>query len=76
MKTYEVTITIKSHISYWIEAEDKGAAEHLAADEYIHDWTNSEIIDSWKVASIKVYKDEGWPFQARTFPMRVFRYYA
>jgi hypothetical protein len=59
MKTYEVTITIKSHIKYFIEAEDKCAAEHLAADEYIQDWTDSETIDSWRVASIKVYKDEG-----------------
>ena len=58
MKTYEVTITIKSHISYWIEAENKNAAEHLAADEYIHDWTDSEIIDSWRIASVKVCKNE------------------
>jgi len=58
MKTYEVTITIKSHISYCVEAEDKNAAEHLAAQEYIEDWTNSEIIDCWQVSSIKVCKNE------------------
>jgi hypothetical protein len=58
MKTYEVTITIKSHISYCVEAEDKNAAEHLAAQEYIEDWTDSEIIDYWKVSSIKVCKNE------------------
>ena len=58
MKTYEVNISIKSHIIYWVEAEDKNAAEHLAAQEYVEDWTNSEIIDCWKVSSIKVCKDE------------------
>jgi len=58
MKTYEVTISIKSHITYWVEAEDKNAAEHLAAQEYIDDWTDSEILDYWKVSSIKVSKHE------------------
>jgi hypothetical protein len=58
MKTYEVTISIKSHITYWVEAEDKNAAEHLAAQEYVEDWTDSEIIDYWKVSSIKVSKNE------------------
>jgi len=58
MKTYEVTISIKSHISYFIEAEDKNAAEHLAAHEYMEDWTDSEIIDYWRVSSIKVCKNE------------------
>jgi hypothetical protein len=58
MKTYEVTISIKSHITYWVEAEDKNAAEHLAAQEYIDDWTDSEIIDYWQVSSIKVSKNE------------------